>query len=123
METITGAAAPALAVLAQWLASPALWATVIAIGLAGEGVKKLVGPTAGKRGWRGVFEVTMFAHPMLVGACVGLIPGLPRPASFGTETAGGVLFYLSGGVLAVLAYDLVRRGVMKAVARFGGVAE
>lgn len=120
MDTITGAAAPALAVLAAWISHPALWATVIAIGLAGEGVKRIVGPTAGKKGWRGVFEVTMFAHPMLVGAAVGLIPGLPRPESFGTETAGGVLFYLSGGVLAVIAYDAVKRGLLAAIERFGG---
>ena len=119
MDTITGAAAPALAVLAAWISHPALWATVIAIGMAGEGVKRIVGPTAGKRGWRGVFEVTMFAHPMLVGAAIGLIPGLPRPESFGTETAGGVLFYLSGGVLAVLAYDIVKRGIMRVLAKFG----
>lgn len=122
MDSITGAAAPALAVLSTWLAHPALWATVIAIGLAGEGVKRLVGPTAGKKGWRGVYEVTMFAHPMLVGAAIGLIPGLPRPASFGTEMAGGVLFYLSGGVLAVIGYDVIKRGVVKALGRFGGAS-
>ena len=122
METITGAAAPALAVLAAWAAHPALWVTIVTIGLAGEGVKRIVGPTAGKKGWRGVFEVTMFAHPMAVGALVGLIPGLPRPESFGTETAGGVLFYLSGGVLAVLAYDIVKRGILRVLARFGGGA-
>lgn len=122
MDTITGAAAPALAVLAAWISHPALWATVIAIGMAGEGVKRIVGPTAGKRGWRGVFEVTMFAHPMLVGAAIGFIPGLPRPPSFGDEVAGGVLFYLSGGVLAVIGYDIVKRGIMRALARFGGAS-
>lgn len=114
--------APALSVLSDWAFHPALWATVIAIGLAGEGVKRIVGPTGGKRGWRGVFEVTMFAHPMLVGAAIGLIPGLPRPESFGTETAGGVLFYLSGGVLAVIAYDAVKRGLLAAIKRFGGAS-
>lgn len=122
MDTITGAAAPALAVLAQWLAHPALWVCVLTLGLGGEVAKRLVGPTAGKRGWRGVYEVTMPLHPMALGALVGLVPGLPRPAAFGTEMAGGALFYLSGGVLSVLAYDIAKRGVVAAVKRFGGVS-
>ena len=122
METITSAAAPALAILAAWITHPALWATVLFLGLGLEVLKRFVGPTAGKRGWRGVYEVTMPLHAMALGALLGLVPGLPRPTSFGVETAGGVLFYLSAGVLSVLAYDVVRRGVVKAVERFGGVS-
>lgn len=114
------AIAPALRVLLEWIGAPALWATLLGIGLVLEVFKRLVGPTDGKRGWRGVVAVTMPLYPVALGCLVGLIPGLPVPGSFGHTAAGAVVFYASAGIGASVGYDVVRRGLVNALQRFAG---
>lgn len=76
----------------------------------GRGMTAMVfgkGPKAGRPGWRGVFYVTLWFHPILVGALLGLIPSLPAPEFMGSGHAGRVMWYALAGVFSSTAYDAV----------------
>lgn len=69
------------------------------LALIGRGVVSSVKARAGSPGWRGVFYVTQWAHPILAGAALGLISSLPAPVYVGDGTAGRVIWYaLAGGM-------------------------
>jgi hypothetical protein len=64
-------------------------------------------PKAGRRGWRGVFYVTMWAHPLLAGAVLGHgLESLPAPDFMGDGSAGRVIWYALSGVFSHSCYDL-----------------
>lgn len=105
--------------LTDWLTHPSTWIAVLVIGTCGEVAKRLIlgpkkswpkdadGHTA-FRGWRGVYAVTYKLHALLVGALIGLIPGIPVVESLRTEGwAGAVLQYTGNGALAMIAYASV----------------
>lgn len=90
--------------LASMLAVGALLAAL------GRGVTGMVygsGPKAGHPGWRGVFYVTMWAHPILVGMLLGIPPWLPAPEFMGEAMLGRVLWYAVAGVFSSTAYDAI----------------
>ena len=69
------------------------------LGMVGRGMSKMVfgtGPRAGQKGWRGVFYVTMWAHPIVAGGLIGLT-ALPAPQAMGDATIGAVLWYAVAG--------------------------
>src|SRR3990172_296579 len=76
----------------------------------GNGLTAMVfgrGSKAGRPGWRGVVYVTLWAHPILAGMLVGLIPGMPSPAFMGDALAGSVFWYALAGVFSSTLYDAV----------------
>ena len=88
------------------------FAALLAVGAllsaVGKGVTTLVfgsGPKAGRKGWRGVFYVTMWAHPIVVGALLGIGPWLPAPAFMGDAFLGRMVWYALAGVFSTTAYD------------------
>jgi hypothetical protein len=86
----------------------------------GQGITGMVfgkGPKAGHKGWRGVFYVTMWAHPILAGALLGLVPDLPAPEFMGEAWLGGVLWYALAGVFSSTAYDGVSTWFKQRTAR------
>ncbi|MCK4718297.1 MAG: hypothetical protein KAT70_06475 [Thermoplasmata archaeon] len=64
-------------------------------------------PKAGRKGWRGVFYVTLWAHPILAGALLGLPAWLPAPTFMGDHLLGRVLWYALAGVFSSTAYDAI----------------
>ena len=109
--------------LIDWLTHPSTWIAVLVIGTCGEAAKRLIlGPKkrpkkswpkdadghVAFRGWRGVYAVTYKLHALLVGALIGLAPGIPVVESLRTEGwAGAVLQYAGDGALAMIAYASV----------------
>lgn len=76
----------------------------------GRGVNGMVfgkGPKAGHPGWRGVFYITMWLHPIMVGGLLGFPAWLPAPEFMGDTTAGRVVWYALSGVFSSTAYDAV----------------
>lgn len=74
----------------------------------GKGVTRMVfgsGPKAGRKGWRGVFYVTMWLHPIAAGALLGIGPWLPAPEFMGDAMLGRVMWYALAGVFSTTAYD------------------
>lgn len=72
------------------------------LGIIGRGITGLVFQGGRKllaTGWRAVFYRTMWAHPVIVGALVGLLfVSLPAPDFMGDGLGGRVLWYsLAGG--------------------------
>jgi hypothetical protein len=105
--------------LINWLTHPSTWIAVLVIGTCGEVAKRLIlGPKkhwpkdadghVAFRGWRGVYAVTYKLHALLVGAVIGLIPGIPVVESLQSDGwAGAVLQYAGDGALAMVAYASV----------------
>lgn len=65
-------------------------------------------PKAGWPGWRGLFYRTMWAHPVIIGALLGLAPWLPAPEAMGSSHAGRVLWYALSGLLSSTLYDAIQ---------------
>jgi hypothetical protein len=112
--------------LIAYIAHPALWISVLVIGLAGEIAKKLIlgdkkdMPKEGYPGFKGVYYVTYRFHAVAVGALLGMIPGLPVTEALATEgMAGGVMFYAGAGAIAMITYASVVSSIRSAVANYG----
>jgi len=92
------------------LSDPIIVVIALVIGTFGEIAKRAVKAKAGDKGWRGVYYVTLPAHPVLVGGLVGLIPWLPIPEGLtkdGYEFAGRLATGLLGGILCKIGYDII----------------
>lgn len=85
--------------------------TLLAVGafVAGilKGVNSMVGARAGAAGWRGVFYVTIWLHPVLLGALFGLPNWFPAPHFMGDAIAGRVIWYGLSGMFSSTAYDAI----------------
>jgi hypothetical protein len=109
------------AALIAYLTHPAFWIALLVIGGIHETGKKLVlgpkekWPKDGFRGWKGVYRVTCKSHSLVLGALLGLIPGMPVTESLATEgLAGSMMFYMGAGACAMIGYASVV-GVFKDV--------
>src|SRR5262245_39288845 len=92
------------------LLNPIIIVTALAIGTIGETIKRLVGAKAGDHGWKGVFYVTLPAHPVIIGMLFGLVPFLPTVEAFdkeGYELAGRLGTYTLAGVVCKVGYDSI----------------
>lgn len=90
------------------LSNPTIIVLALVIGTLGEVTKRLVKAKAGDKGWRGVYYVTLPAHPMIVGALIGLVPWLPIPEGLvkeGYEFAGRLGTGLLAGAVCKIGYD------------------
>jgi H+/Cl- antiporter ClcA len=106
------------------LSSPTILITALVIGTFGEITKRVVSAKAGDKGWRGVWYVTLPAHPVIIGLLLGLIPWLPVPEALtkdGYELAGRLGTYALAGIVCKLGYDTlvstVRRQIGQGAAR------
>lgn len=114
----------------QWstlLQSPIIIILALVIGTFGEVAKRTIKANAGDKGWKGVYYVTLPAHPVIIGLLIGLIPFLPVPDQLtkeGHEFAGRLGTGALAGVVCKVGYDLivstVRRMLGQAGARTGG---
>jgi len=108
-------------VLAFWLAlvlSPAVIVPALAIGTLGEVAKRAVNAKKGDTGWRGVYYVTLPAHPVIVGALLGLVPLLPVAPQLAVEGYDGVArfaTYLLAGFVCKVAYDVLVATLLRAL--------
>lgn len=100
--------------LTEYLAHPALWIAILAIGGCGEIAKKLIlgpkskWPKEGFPGWRGVYFVTYKAHAMIIGGGAGWLLPLPVSSAFAEDgQAGQAMFYLGAGAIAMIAYAII----------------
>lgn len=88
-----------------------------------QGLANLVfgtGKRAGSPGWRGVYYVTMWAHPMLAGAALGYYgTSLPAPLGLGAERVGRVIWYALAGALSPMLYDAVQGMIKHKLAKAG----
>jgi hypothetical protein len=99
-----------MGIWSELLWNPIIVVIAFVIGTLGEIAKRAVKAKAGDKGWRGVYYVTLPAHPVLVGALVGLIPWLPIPEALtkeGFEFAGRLATGLLGGILCKIGYDIL----------------
>jgi H+/Cl- antiporter ClcA len=111
----------------QWtnlLASPIIIVLALVIGTLGEVSKRMIKAKAGDKGWRGVYFVTLPAHPVIVGALIGLVPWLPTPdelAKPGHEFASRLGTGLLAGMVCKVGYDgivsTLKRSLGQATAR------
>jgi hypothetical protein len=115
-----------LAALVEYLTHPAFWVALLAIGSIHETGKKLVlgpknkWPKEGFKGWRGVYRVTCKNHSLIMGALIGLIPGMPVTEALSTEgLMGAVIFYVGAGVGAMVGYASVVGSLKDALANYG----
>jgi hypothetical protein len=90
----------------------------------GQGINRWVfgdKPKAGRQGWRGVWYVTLWAHPILAGGLLGwCVPSLHVPPGMGEGAAGRVIWYALAGAIAPAVYSAVR-GVLKQRAALASV--
>lgn len=97
----------------QWstlLQSPIIVIMALVIGTLGEVSKRVISAKAGDKGWRGVYYVTLPAHPVILGALIGLIPWLPIPEQLtkeGYEFAGRLGTGILSGVVCKVGYDMI----------------
>lgn len=100
-------------VLNFWLGltlSPPVIVTALALGTLGEVAKRAVNAEKGSAGWRGVYYVTLPAHPVLLGALLGFIPVLPVALPLAVEGYDGAArfaTYLYAGIVCKVGYDLL----------------
>jgi len=111
------------------ISNPTIVIIAFVIGTGGEVAKRAVNAKAGDAGWKGVYYVTMPAHPILVGALIGLIPWLPIPEALtkeGYEFAGRLGTGVLSGVLCKIGYDVLvstaKRLLGQGAARVAAVA-
>lgn len=86
----------------------------------GKGITSMVfggKPNPSARGWRGGFYVTLWLHPILAGACIGLASDLPSPAFLGSAHTGRVVWFALAGVFSSTAYSAVNSVVKQQNAR------
>lgn len=99
--------------LSFWLAlvlSPAVIVTALIIGTMGEVAKRAINAKKGDTGWRGVYYVTLPAHPVVVGALLGFVPMLPVATPLAVEGYDGaarLATYLLAGFVCKVGYDLL----------------
>lgn len=97
----------------QWttlLQSPIIIIMALVIGTLGEVAKRVISAKAGDTGWKGIYYVTLPAHPVVAGALLGLIPWLPVPDELtkaGYEFWGRLGAGILSGVVCKVAYDLI----------------
>lgn len=109
----------------QWatlLQSPIIIIMALIIGTIGEVSKRMIKAQAGDKGWKGVYYVTLPAHPVIVGALFGLIPWLPVPDELtkeGYEAWGRFGAGVLGGVVCKVAYDLIISTVRRLLGQKG----
>jgi hypothetical protein len=90
------------------------------LAVIGKGVSTLVfgGATrAGESGWRGVYYVTMWLHPVLTGGLLGAFTTLPAPTGMGSGLAGKVIWYALAGGFSPALYSAVRSVIKQRIAR------
>jgi hypothetical protein len=103
------------------LSSPIVVVLALVIGTFGEVSKRLVRAKAGDKGWKGVYYVTLPAHPVVAGILFGLVPWLPIPDGLvkeGHEFAGR----LGTGALAGIACKIGYDGIVSTAKRYMGNA-
>lgn len=108
LSFLSEALGPLLSALLALVLNPTVMIAALAIGTFGEVTKNLVGAKRGDKGWRGVFYVTLPAHPVLAGMLVGLIPWLPPIDALvkeGYEAAARFGTYTLAGIVCKLSYD------------------
>ena len=92
------------------VSNPTIVILAFVIGTMGEVAKRAIRAKAGDTGWKGLYYVSMPAHPILVGALIGLIPWLPIPEALtkeGHEFAGRLGTGVLSGVLCKIGYDVL----------------
>lgn len=73
------------------------------LGYIGHGIQRgIVGSS--QEGWRGLWHRTAWAHPVIVGALLGLSSQLPMPAEMGEGVVPRVIWYALAGALSTLIY-------------------
>lgn len=108
LVVLTEALGPLLTSFLAIVFHPIILVTAIILGTLGEATKRLVNVKAGDKGWRGVFHVTLPAHPVLVGLLLGFVPWLPPVDALvkeGYEGAGRVATYALAGFVCKIGYD------------------
>lgn len=109
----------------QWsalLQSPVIIILALVIGTLGEVSKRMVSAKAGDKGWKGVYYVTLPAHPVIMGALLGLIPWLPIPGELmkeGYEFAGRLGAGILSGVVCKVGYDMIISTVRRMMGQKG----
>lgn len=79
------------------------------------------GQRAGRKGWRGVFYVTSWSHPILAGGAIGfMFPSLPVPTWMGGGQAGSTFWYMLSGICSTTLYMGVDRILKHRLANAGG---
>lgn len=104
------------------LQSPVIIILALVIGTLGEVSKRAISAKAGDKGWKGVYYVTLPAHPVIAGALIGLIPWLPVPDDLtkeGYEFAGRLGTGVLGGVVCKVGYDLIISTVRRLLGQKG----
>jgi hypothetical protein len=89
------------------------------LGVTGEVVKRLVKHREAlkpKVVWPSVYHATLPLHAPLIGALVGLLPGIPCPEAFCTDAPSKILYYVAAGMLSSYVYAAVKH---LAKSRFG----
>jgi len=108
----------------QWtdlLANPIVIVLALVIGTLGEVAKRTINAKAGDKGWRGVYFVTLPAHPVFVGALIGLVPWLPTPDAL-TKPGHEFAARLGTGVLAGMVCKVGYDGIVSTAKRLLGQA-
>lgn len=95
----------------QWIGFAPNIAAIVIIGMIGEVVKRLVLGDKTKRsaedykGFKRFYFVTYKAQAIILGALIGLIPGMPVPEAFqGDGFAGALLNYAGDGAASMVVY-------------------
>ncbi len=80
------------------------------IAIVGRVVKPIVLPRGdlSAKGWRWWYMMTLPLHSPAVGFLVGLIPGMPCPATICTTWLMRALYYTAAGVFSSFAYEALR---------------
>ena len=84
------------------------------LAILGKGVTKMVfgsAPKAGRKGWKGVFYVTLWLQPIVAGALIGLCRPLPAPVFIGDKLLGSVIWYALAGGMSPAIYSAFRSAV------------
>jgi len=112
--------------LVAYFTHPAFWVALLVIGSVHETGKKLIlgpkdkWPKEGFKGWKGVYRVTCKNHSLVMGALIGLIPGMPVTEALTTEgMMGSVIFYVGAGIGAMIGYASVVGTVKDVLANYG----
>jgi len=107
------------------LTSPIVVVLALVIGTFGEVSKRLVRAKGGDKGWKGVYYVTLPAHPVIVGILIGLIPWLPIPDGLvkeGQEFAGRLGTGAIAGIACKIGYDSIISTGKRFLERSAGAA-
>lgn len=106
----------------QLLQSPIVIIIALVIGTLGEVSKRAISAKAGDKGWKGVYYVTLPAHPVIMGALIGFFPWLPVPDELtkeGYEFAGRLGTGILSGVVCKVGYDMIISTVRRMMGQKG----